>query len=1080
MSKRIISLVLSFVLIFSMCPASVFAEEGFDNFAYTKVYEGQFRDVAETAWYAESVAMAYELDLVAGTGPTAFDPESNLKLSEVVTLAAQLHSRYYNRQIPAVSSGPWYQRYVDYAVSNGILFDSGFNFDRPATRAEYVWVLARCFPASGYAQINDIEDGEIPDVSMDEPYADAVYKFYRAGIMQGFEGGEFRPSSNIRRCEIAATLLRLADPSIRGEFSLKGEKDGNLSDKDALAALNEWIDIDEEGIKDDDGYLALKDWPELLEYMVDSAETMKEDGVIAEYEYSEEVAYIQYTLKSGLHVVYEPPIREYKDCAGSSVVTIEPCSKDNESKTPFSQYQGRVKNMQKKISDLGIGYTVGSSLLDDEVTIEKVKSSFENCFNGILLWFGHGQEPGPALKTGELYDEYKHKYLKKNEFSVSPSGVIFLRADWFRNHLKDDCLSGSLVILGACCSLEDDSIANALHDKGAECVIGSKKRIYIPKLFDTATALINGMTEKQSDGRYPTVSDAMKTVEYKVVGMSDVFEGKLEVRFDKDWRLYNTVSGNLSISGTVVDKNTKQPLAGATVTCGNLSTTADTDGKFSFTGLSEYTTHQVKANCAKYEEGGDFVSPVEDTNNVTISLTPAGRINLHTDPSDVSYKLYETDGSRDAEAIVASGKPIRQNVSDTRSPYELSGLYDGREYLLSVSVNGYNPKNVFVKASLDPGETWVTLDPLPAQQPTQVTATVTDSKTGKPVSGASVTLLFASAAIGKGTTDGNGECTIIPVQNNSNIKIKVEKDGYETLTETLSIKTNASTGVLLQIDPYDGSVPEGFTPIYTVEEFNSLQGNEKVILMDDISDPKPFYVWSGVLDGNGHTISNITQYAYSESYGETAAGAYSSFPCGWIMENYGEIRSITFENVRLNPDEGEWRDLGLIGYNNKGGTIKDCYIKSGSITLQRSSEMLCDVGSFAGENKGTIENCINKATIDTRVYNDSNIGGIAGYSYGDIRSCLNMGDIVITFAGSDNSSVYGGVIGRNSINEGSLIECANMNVNLPDDNQIVGAYAYEMPQSCYSLTVNKEYDGNCLIQKVDESFIRRKWPKAFE
>ncbi len=235
MSKRIISLVLSFVLIFSMCPASVFAEEGFDNFAYTKVYEGQFRDVAETAWYAESVAMAYELDLVAGTGPTAFNPEGNLKLSEVVTLAAQLHSRYYNRQIPAVSSGPWYQRYVDYAVSNGILSDSGFNFERPATRAEYVWVLTRCFPASGYAQINDIEDGEIPDVSMDEPYADAVYKFYRAGIMQGFEGGEFRPSSNIRRCEIAATLLRLADPSIRGEFSLKGEEDGDEDSDDFVS-----------------------------------------------------------------------------------------------------------------------------------------------------------------------------------------------------------------------------------------------------------------------------------------------------------------------------------------------------------------------------------------------------------------------------------------------------------------------------------------------------------------------------------------------------------------------------------------------------------------------------------------------------------------------------------------------------------------------------------------------------------------------------------------------------------------------------------------------------------------------------
>ena len=233
MLKRVISFVLALFLCISVFPASVFAETGFGNFVYAKVYEGQFRDVADTAWYAESVAMAYELDLVAGTGPTTFNPEGNLKLSEVVTLAAQLHSRYYSKPIPKAPSGPWYQMYVNYALSNGILYVADTDFNRAATRAEYVYVLARCFPESGYVQINDIEDGEIPDVSMSAPYAEAVYKFYRAGIMQGFAGGEFRPANYIRRCEIAATLLRLADPAIRGEFSLKGEEEyGNQEYED--------------------------------------------------------------------------------------------------------------------------------------------------------------------------------------------------------------------------------------------------------------------------------------------------------------------------------------------------------------------------------------------------------------------------------------------------------------------------------------------------------------------------------------------------------------------------------------------------------------------------------------------------------------------------------------------------------------------------------------------------------------------------------------------------------------------------------------------------------------------------------
>lgn len=67
--------------------------------------------------------------------------------------------------------------------------------------------------------MNSIPAGSIPDVYKSDA---AIYKLYRAGIFAGNDpSGTFRPNSPISRAEVAAVLVRMADPNSRVLFSLK-------------------------------------------------------------------------------------------------------------------------------------------------------------------------------------------------------------------------------------------------------------------------------------------------------------------------------------------------------------------------------------------------------------------------------------------------------------------------------------------------------------------------------------------------------------------------------------------------------------------------------------------------------------------------------------------------------------------------------------------------------------------------------------------------------------------------------------------------------------------------------------------
>jgi hypothetical protein len=162
--------------------------------------------------------------------------------------------------------------------------------------------------------------------------------------------------------------------------------------------------------------------------------------------------------------------------------------------------------------------------------------------------------------------------------------------------------------------------------------------------------------------------------------------------------------------------------------------------------------------------------------------------------------------------------------------------------------------------------------------------------------------------------------------------------------------------------------------------------------------------WSftGVFDGNNHTISNFT---YS-STGRDYVGLFGHVDGPAMIKDLGLVDP--------NVDAGDGTRVGSLVGRILNGTITNCYVDGGNVS---SSSMRGYVGGLVGINgvemssDATITNC--HAT--TSVMGKRNVGGLVGYNADTITSCYASGDVT-----GDN--VVGGLAGDNSsFDEGGCI-----------------------------------------------------------
>lgn len=196
--------------------------------AYTKTLgSSAFTDVATTDWFYTDVYKAVSLGLVNGMTDTTYEPYGNLTYAQTIKLAACMHELYNTGAVTLTGDGEfWYVDYVDYALENGIIETEPTDYNAYINRAEFVHIFYNSLPTEAFAEINDIADGKIPDVSMGDDYAVEIYTLYRAGILTGYSNSTayadnaFGASTNIVRSELATIIVRMMDESARKTFSI--------------------------------------------------------------------------------------------------------------------------------------------------------------------------------------------------------------------------------------------------------------------------------------------------------------------------------------------------------------------------------------------------------------------------------------------------------------------------------------------------------------------------------------------------------------------------------------------------------------------------------------------------------------------------------------------------------------------------------------------------------------------------------------------------------------------------------------------------------------------------------------------
>jgi hypothetical protein len=203
--------------------------------------------------------------------------------------------------------------------------------------------------------------------------------------------------------------------------------------------------------------------------------------------------------------------------------------------------------------------------------------------------------------------------------------------------------------------------------------------------------------------------------------------------------------------------------------------------------------------------------------------------------------------------------------------------------------------------------------------------------------------------------------------------------------------------------------------ISTATELNSIghnprlmKGHFKLINDIDLADVDFFIIgnelfpFTGVFDGNGHTISNFS-YTYTE---RNYIGLFGYVGTWWgkkaVIKDLGLIGP--------NVDAGTRDYVGSLVGELIRGTINGCYAQGGSVSGNENVGGLVgnnnegdvvwcystgtvsgneDVGGLVGDNHQTITNCYATGSV----MGIEDVGGLVGHNFGTITNCYSTGSV---------------------------------------------------------------------------------------
>ena len=261
--------------------------------------------------------------------------------------------------------------------------------------------------------------------------------------------------------------------------------------------------------------------------------------------------------------------------------------------------------------------------------------------------------------------------------------------------------------------------------------------------------------------------------------------------------------------------------------------------------------------------------------------------------------------------------------------------------------------------------------------------------------------------------DGSGLCIALQGDGNRSVEISADFRGYSVI-KNVTIIDWEDKGI--SYSGGDGSVETPYI-VSSTDQFLYLVNRpldyfNNFALVTDV-DLSGYYfvnsvfdgVFSGILDGRGHLVSNIT------------------------IRDHDSLDMGFFDAI---ASSGMVLNLGLVNCNLSGGHI--------------------DGGAFVHDNSGSIERCFVKGSIE--VDSGSAQGGFVAWNSGEIRNCYAMVDV------SGGSSYQGGFVGYNFT--GSITNCYSVGTVTGGEYRIGGfvGFNWNLVSDCFwDMDINGLSDG---------------------
>ena len=223
-SRRALSILMVFAMLFTLTPAAGFAAEN------TASSGADYTDVAQDAWYKDAVDYVTDNGLLVGVADDQFGPEQNVTRAMVVTVmwrqsgapASDGESAFTD-----VPDGEWYTAAVAWGADNGMvagMSDTTFEPNTPVTREQLVAFMQRFAEKNG--EDVSIGDGSVLDAftdadSLSDWAHDVMIWALENGVIGGMTDTTLVPQGNATRAQYAAILQRTG-ATISDEIDLSG------------------------------------------------------------------------------------------------------------------------------------------------------------------------------------------------------------------------------------------------------------------------------------------------------------------------------------------------------------------------------------------------------------------------------------------------------------------------------------------------------------------------------------------------------------------------------------------------------------------------------------------------------------------------------------------------------------------------------------------------------------------------------------------------------------------------------------------------------------------------------------------